>query len=284
MHIEPDSQAGMPDPINTELSRKQFADICSMLYQTCGIKLSPGKESLVKSRLMKRLRALRLDSFDKYMNYVERDRSGRERMLLIDALTTNKTSFFREAQHFDFLRQAVLPQLVRTKVNLRFWSAGCSSGEEAYSLAILLREEIPDLNQRDVRILATDISTRVLASAREGIYAAEALQEISPAMTGKYFSFVQAKPVRLYRVNQELQDMIRFAQLNLMSEWPMKGPFDVIFCRNVMIYFDKPTQEWLIERFWQLLECGGHLMVGHSESLTGMTHRFRYVQPATYIK
>ncbi len=284
MNTGQESQTGSTDILNIELSKKQFADICSMLYQTCGIKLSPGKESLVKSRLMKRLRTLRLDSFDGYMNYIRNDPSGRERTLLIDALTTNKTSFFREIQHFDFLRTRVLPQLIRAKHQLRIWSAGCSSGEEAYSIAILLREEIHDLKQRDVRILATDISTKVLAAAREGIYAQEALQDISPALLGKHFTLVQAKPPRLYRVHQDLQDIIRFAQLNLMGEWPMKGPFNVIFCRNVMIYFDKETQGWLVDRFWKLLEPGGYLMVGHSESLTGMTHRFRYVQPATYVK
>jgi chemotaxis protein methyltransferase CheR len=274
----------LPDLLNVELTQSQFTNICRMLYETCGITLGPGKEGLVKSRLMKRLRVLGLGSFDEYMKYVDTDQSQRERTTMIDSLTTNKTSFFREIQHFDYLRQHILPELGSKKRQLRFWSAGCSSGEEPYSIAILLREELAEIGRRDVKILATDLSTKVLDMAREGVYDQESLQEIPAPLIRKYFSPAQAKASQEYRVQPILRDMIRFAQLNLMGDWPMKGPFDVIFCRNVMIYFDKPTQQWLVDRFWHLLETGGHLFIGHSESLTGASHKFRYVQPATYAK
>jgi chemotaxis protein methyltransferase CheR len=274
----------MPNLLDVALSQRQFDDICRFLYQSCGIKLNAGKEGLVKSRLVKRLRMLGLSNFDEYLKYVKADSSGRERTTMIDALTTNKTSFFRELPHFDYLRQEILPVLLSQKKTLRFWSAGCSSGEEPYTLAILLNENIPDLKQRDVRILATDISTKVLDTAREGLYDLDALQDVPPKLLGKYFSSIGSGESQKYRVQPSLQNLIRFAQLNLMGEWPMKGAFDVILCRNVMIYFDKPTQQWLVDRFWQLLEPGGHLFVGHSESLTGTIHQFRYVQPATYKK
>jgi chemotaxis protein methyltransferase CheR len=239
---------------------------------------------LVKGRLLKRLHALGLDSFDDYLAYVEGDTSGQELATMIDVLTTNKTSFFREPQHFTYLRQRLIPQLQQLRRPIRFWSAGCSSGEEPYSLAIVLREALPDIDQRDVRILATDISTRILAVARQAVYEQEKLSEIPAPLLYKYFTLVRCEPIPAYRLKETVRALVRLARLNLMQQWPMRGPFDVIFCRNVMIYFDRQTQEWLVQRFWELLRPGGHLFIGHSESLSSVVHSFRYVQPAIYVK
>jgi len=267
-----------------DLTSAQFDTIRSFLYETCGIKLAEGKESLVKSRLMRHIRLLGLSGFDEYLDHLESDSANGERIALIDALTTNKTSFFREYAHFTFLRERILPPLLREKPGLRIWSAGCSTGEEPYSIAMELLKAIPDLAYRDVRILATDISTRVLKTAQEGAYGQDEVRDIPASQLQKYFTCSGAKNARVYRVKEILRKLVRFAPLNLMGNWPMKGPFDVIFCRNVMIYFEKPTQQWLVQRFWRLLESGGYLLVGHSESLTASAHKFRYVQPATYLK
>ncbi|NIA29223.1 MAG: hypothetical protein GWP06_04820 [Actinobacteria bacterium] len=268
--------------MSIELSETQFKKISQMTYRLCGIQLPNGKQQLVKARLLKRLHALNLGSFEQYMKYIERDGADHELVNMIDFLTTNKTSFFREFQHFDFLRQHVLPGFKGGR--LRLWSAGCSSGEEPYSIAMLLREEIANIDRYDVRILATDISTRVLEGAREGVYEENTLRDVSPKFRQKYFSCVRRELPSTYRVKDNLKALIQFARLNLMENWPMKGPFDVIFCRNVMIYFDKETRKELIHRFWELLGAGGYLFVGHSESLTTLSHELAYVQPAVYIK
>ncbi|MDZ7260505.1 MAG: protein-glutamate O-methyltransferase [candidate division KSB1 bacterium] len=269
---------------SVKLSQAQFEKISQLVYQLCGINLHQGKEELVKARLMKRLRALGLGSFEQYLKYLKHDTTGQELALMIDALTTNKTSFFREPQHFDYLRRQIVPRLRMEGRKIRFWSAGCSSGEEPFSLAILLREEIPDIDRRDVRILATDISTRMLALARQAVYEENTLWDVPMPLLQKYFTPVRDKPPRTYRVNDNVRAIVRLARLNLIDAWPMKGPFDVIFCRNVMIYFDKDIRQQLIQRFYELLRPGGHLFVGHSESLTVLSHRLRYVQPAVYLK
>lgn len=259
----------------------QFDKLCSKVYDLCGINLKKGKEELVHSRLQRRLNELKLNTFEQYFNFVENDRQGAELVKMIDVLTTNKTSFFREIQHFEFLRDRVLPNLSDNR--LRIWSAACSSGEEPYSIAILLAETLPNFKNWDIRILATDISTKVLAKAREAVYDADTLDPVPDAWRKKYFE--KAGPDgRHWRVVAPLRNLISYARLNFMDKFPMRGPFDVIFCRNAMIYFDKPTQETLVCRFYDLIAPGGYLMVGHSESLTGTKHNFRYIQPATYQK
>jgi chemotaxis protein methyltransferase CheR len=267
-----------------DLTSAQFDTIRALLHNTCGIKLAQGKESLVKSRLMRRIRVLGCSGFDEYLDHLENDPANGERIALIDALTTNKTSFFREHAHFAFMRERILPPLFSEKSSLRIWSAGCSTGEEPYSIAMELIEASPDISHRDLRILATDISTRVLKTAREGAYVQDEVRDIPDSLLQKYFTCRGSQNGRVYRVNETLRRLVRFAPLNLMGPWPMKGPFDIIFCRNVMIYFEKPTQQWLVQRFWHLLASGGYLLVGHSESLTSSAHKFRYVQPATYLK
>ncbi|HEX5580706.1 MAG TPA: CheR family methyltransferase, partial [Gemmatimonadaceae bacterium] len=223
--------------------------------------------------------ALGMSDFSSYLDFVQAEASGAELREMIDALTTNKTSFFREPQHFDFLRAKVLPALEGRP--LRIWSAGCSSGEEPYTLAMVLRDTLPARDADGSRILATDISARVLARARAATYTPEMLAELPPDLLRRHFAPAQGGA---HRVADPVRRMVSFARLNLMATWPMRGPFDAILCRNVMIYFDKPTQSRLVARFHDLLAPGGHLFVGHSESLTGLEHGFGYVQPAVYVK
>lgn len=266
-----------------ELNEKQFKKISQLVYRFCGINLKEGKEALVRARLMKRLRVLGISSFEEYLKFIESDDGGQEMSLMIDVMTTNKTSFFREPEHFNFLGEKILPELKCRR--MRFWSAACSSGEEPLSLAILLREKIPDIEHRDVLVLATDISTRMLENACKAIYKEESVRSLPTSLLQKYFVKIRnGSSACNYQVKDSIRTMIRPAWLNLMDSWPMKGPFNVIFCRNVMIYFDRPTQQRLINRFWDLLEPGGYLFVGHSEGLSAISHKFRYVRPATYRK
>ena len=272
------------DLLTVELNDTQFEKISQLLYRLCGINLRTGKEELVKARLVKRLRFLGMESFDEYLRLIEEDPCGEELALMVDALTTNKTSFFREPEHFEYLRQEVLPALGQNRARMRFWSAGCSSGEEPFSLAMLLREELPGLDRQDVRILATDISVETLGKAREAVYDEEILKDVPALLLQKYFTCTKSKPPRTYKAKESIRKMIYFSRLNLMDAWPMRGPFDVIFCRNVMIYFDKPTQERLVNCFFELLAPGGYLFVGHSESLAYVSHKFSYVKPAVYVR
>lgn len=265
-----------------ELTDEQFRKVSQLVHRLCGIYLKDGKEALVRARLMKRLRALGMDSFDAYLKYIESEKGADELGMMVDVMTTNKTSFFREPGHFHFLEHNILPDLTSRRV--RFWTAACSSGEEPFSLAIMLKERIPDIERRDIKILATDISTRMLERARLAVYPEEALRDMHPQFRQKYFEIITQKPVKTYRLSKNIQSIVHFARLNLMDAWPMKGPFTVIFCRNVMIYFDRPTQQKLINRLWDYLEPGGYLFVGHSEGLSAITHKFKYIRPAVYRK
>jgi chemotaxis protein methyltransferase CheR len=266
------------------LTAREFQAISELMYRVSGVNLTPGKEGLVESRLAVRLRALQLDTFSDYLARVEQDRTREELTTLVDLLTTNKTSFFRESAHFEYLKRHVLPGLRARGTPARLWSAGCSSGEEPYSLAMLLTEEWAARAYGSARILATDLSTRVLAKAKAAEYEEATVADLDRLRLSRHFEVVQDTPVRRYRVRSTVRGMVAVARLNLMGPWSMKGPFDVIMCRNVMIYFDAATQERLVNRFWDLLAPGGSLLVGHSESLTALSHHFSYVQPATYTK
>lgn len=261
-----------------DLSPDDFQRVRRIAYERAGLAIPAGKEGLVRSRVSKRLRERRIATFATYLDTVEQE-NGEELVKLIDLLTTNKTDFFREPAHFDFLVDQVLPGVVASGRPLRIWSAGCSTGEEPYTLSMLLRETLPP--RYDFRILATDISTQVVAAAKRGTYSAQQLGDVSPQRRQRFFT---TAPDGSATVTAELRAPISFANLNLMANWPMSGPFDVIFCRNVMIYFDKPTVTRLVGRFHGLLAPGGHLFIGHSESLTAIEHRYRYVQPAVYAK
>ena len=265
-----------------QLSENHFKKISDLVYRSSGINLKTGKESLVRARLMKRLRAMGNPSVKDYLDYIDTDRGRPELALLIDVMTTNKTSFFREAEHFNYLRDHVLPELRGNR--LRFWSAACSSGEEPFTLAIWLREHMPDIDTKDILILATDISRRMLEKARQAVYPAKTVNDLPSSQFNKYFISLNGQHAGSFRVVDDVRRMVRLAWLNLLETWPMKGPFNVIFCRNVMIYFDRPTQQKLINRFWELLAPGGYLFVGHSEGLSAVKHKFRYMRPATYRK
>ena len=274
---------------NITLSEKDFRNISDMVYKHCGINLHSGKKELVRARLAKRLRLGKFNTFPEYMKNVLNDKSGREFSVLIDSLSTNLTSFFREKQHFDFLTDQFLPALMERKrknsnFKIRAWSAGCSSGEEPYSIAISLLESTQGQGRWDVKVLATDISTSILETAKAGIYDAERVSPVSLNQKRKYLEPHNNKDEKAFKVSKELRDTVVFKYLNLMKDWPIKGPLDFIFCRNVMIYFDKPTQERLINRYWDLLDSGGILFTGHSESLTGIEHKFKYIQPTIYMK
>lgn len=271
--------------LSADITDAQFEQISSLVRNLAGIDLHNGKKELVKARLAKRVRQLQLRNIEEYISFARNDRTGRELVSMLDVLSTNLTFFFREPQHFHYLKDRVLPRIVQAKTRrIRIWSAGCSSGEESYSIAMLLNEMIPDIENRDVRILATDLSTRMLETACCGEYKQDRFKDTNRRLISKYFECVKTKPEKIYQARPSIRSLIHFARLNLMDNWPMKGPFDVIFCRNVMIYFDRSTQSRLVKRYYDLLAEGGILFLGHAESLTGETHGFKYCQPATYMR
>ena len=261
----------------------EFAKIRQLAYDTFGLDLRAGKETLVSARLGKQIRQSGCGSFDEYYCHVVGDSTGEALIHLIDALTTNHTSFFREPAHFDFLRKTFLPEW-KNRARIDIWSAACSSGEEPYSIAMCSLEELGGAASGKVRILATDISTRVLGAAAKGIYPAERFEALSPAQLRGYWLRGERDFAGSYRAKKELRAMIEFRRLNLLEPVSRIGPFPLIFCRNVMIYFDKPTQRQVIERLTGCLEPGGYLLTGHAESLTGVEHGLLYVQPAVYRK
>ncbi len=271
------------------LTEKEFRQISDLVHDRCGINLHDGKKELVRARLAKRLREGGFRTFSDYLKHVSEDTTGREFSILVDSLSTNLTKFFREDQHFDYLRETLLPRVLAAKQNrhelrLRAWSAGCSSGEEPYSIAIVLLEALRDRSRWDVKLLATDVSTRILQQAQNGLYDTQRIAPIPVPLRSKYLVRMRERGADVYGVADNLRRIIIFRHLNLMEDWPIKGPLDFIFCRNVMIYFDKPTQGRLINRFYDLLAPGGVLFTGHSESLTGIKHNFQYVQPTIYTK
>lgn len=268
-----------------EFTDVDFARIQGLVYSHAGISLSDAKRNLVYSRLARRLRRLNLTTFAAYTDYLQ-THLDTELTDFLNAITTNLTSFFRENHHFETLRRLVLPELMRNSARrrIRIWSAGCSTGEEPYSIAMTVKEAVPESSGWDVKILATDLDTNVLQKARDGIYDEERVQQIPKARLQRWMRRGSGANAGQVRVNSELQDMIQFNQLNLMESWPMRGPFDVIFCRNVVIYFDKDTQRRLFDRFADLLTPEGYLFVGHSETLYKVTERFELQGQTVYRK
>ncbi|MGJ5819007.1 CheR family methyltransferase [Paludibaculum fermentans] len=261
----------------------EFKKIQSLTYEVAGIDLREGKEALVGARLNKRIRELGLKDVSSYLSLVEADRTGVELIALIDALTTNFTSFLREPQHFEFLRSVILPAL-SARATMRIWSAGCSTGEEPYSILFHLAQALGEKQLKEVEILATDISTRALSVASSGIYAASRMKELPEAWRKRFFQRGVGEQEGMVRVREEWRSRIHFRRLNLMEDFSSVAVANVIFCRNVMIYFDKPTQQKLVRRFAERLEPGGWLLIGHSEGLMGMEHDLSYVMPAVYRK
>ncbi len=266
------------------LTGDDFHAIAGRVHAATGIVLGEAKRDLVYGRLARRLRALGCTSFAAYVAYLDGPDGEAEQAALVNAITTNLTGFFREPHHFEALQQHILPALTRRAApgrRLRIWSAGCSSGEEPYSIALTLLQAIPDLARWDALILATDIDTNMIAAGEAGLYDAGKAAAIPPALRQRY---VQPAGEEQVEMAAALKALIRFKPLNLQETWPMRGPFDAVFCRNVVIYFDRATQRRLFDRFAELLRPDGWLFIGHSESLFGISDRFHHQGRTIYRK
>ncbi|MBE9535972.1 MAG: protein-glutamate O-methyltransferase CheR [Proteobacteria bacterium] len=272
-----------------ELSDKDYHRIKDIIYNVIGINLGDSKKELLRTRLSKRLRALSIDTFDEYYNHVtKRDQS--ELTHLFDAISTNTTSFFREMEHFKFVTSTVLPALIEEKKKkndreIRIWSAASSTGEEAYSIAMTVLEFLRPQLGWNVKILATDISTKVIAKVEAGIYTEDRVSTVPKEMLRKYFRKGRGELAGMVKLKDEVKNMVYPRRINLqVAQFPFKKEFDFIFCRNVMIYFDKETQLAIVDKLYRHLKKGGYLFLGHAESLTGIQTQFRYVKPTVYIK
>ncbi|MGE8102630.1 protein-glutamate O-methyltransferase CheR [Allorhizobium sp. NPDC080224] len=254
------------------LTRRDLNEIAAMIYSDAGIALNDSKASLVYSRLSKHIRNLGLSGFRAYCQLVASPEGSAERREMLSHLTTNFTRFFRENHHFEHLRDEVLPGLIQRAKSggrVRIWSAASSDGQEPYSIALTVFQAFPNVLDYDFKILATDIDPKILAIARQGAYDEQALETVSPAIRKQWFKEVEIGGRRKFQVDDRLKRLITYNELNLMAQWPFKGKFDVIFCRNVVIYFDEPTQMRIWTRFADLLPVDGHLYIGHSERVSG---------------
>lgn len=262
------SQDGERGMDRIQFSDADFQVIADLAMRDFGLHLTAAKRDLVYSRLLKRLRFLGLSQFRDYCALVTSPQGEAERAAMLSALTTNVTHFFREEHHFKLLREVALPPLVlaaRSGGRVRIWSAGCSAGQEPYSIAFTVLSLLPEAAKLNFRILATDVDQQILAKAETGRYPQEERQSIPEA----YRRFIEADGASHFSIGQAARDLITFGRLNLIDSWPISGPFQVIFCRNVAIYFDKPTQARLWARFGELLSPEGHLCIGHSERVSG---------------
>ena len=272
-----------------DLTKKEYELFRALVYEKSGINLGDQKMQLVRARLGKRLRQGDFKSYRAYYDFVAKDPTGDELCALIDAISTNTTHLFREKQHFDFLEDTLKRWIQdrnwrSTNGTVRVWSAGCSSGEEPYSLAMTLENILNKIQRLDWKILATDISTRVLARARAGVYEQHRLGTVPESFRRSYF-VRSAQDKNSYEVHPNLRSRITFAQFNLMQDrFPFRHGFHFLFCRNVMIYFDRETQQQLVARFTQHTRPGGYFIIGHSESLNAIEHTLQYVRPTIYRK
>lgn len=270
-------------PPELSLTQAQFTRLAEIVRSDTGIVLTEAKRSLLVARLSKRLRALRLGDFGAYCDRLGGTDGAEERRHLLSAITTNVTAFFREAHHFTALATALRSQLaprLQAGGRLRLWSAACSSGEEAYSIAMTVLETLPEAAQHDLLILASDIDPEMVARAEAGIFPAEALDKLGPARRGRFFD----PCTRGFAARPELRRILRFAELNLHDPWPFSGQFDVIFCRNVVIYFDADRRQTLWQRFAEVMPAGGQLFIGHSERLDGPASRNFLLEGATQYR
>lgn len=284
----------MPDPtINdiykAELSKEEFAKLSSFIYRESGIKMPPVKRIMLQSRLQKRLKELQLTTFKEYCNYVfSKEGLNNEIIHMLDVVSTNKTDFFREPIHFDFLNSTVLPEFsntLKTKKQLKLWSAGCSSGEEPYTIAIVLLEYLEKHPGFDFSILGTDISTRILQSAYDAIYKEDKVLGVPLELKRKYFLRSKERQCPTVKMGTLLRSKVRFERLNFMdASYSINDSFDVIFCRNVLIYFDRETQESVINKICTKLSTGGYFFLGHSESILNMNVPLKQIKPTIYQK
>lgn len=264
------------------MNHRLFKSFCDIAYARAGIALKDGKESLVSARVSKRLRQLDLPTPEAYLEFLEQDTTGKELVAFLDAITTNFTSFYREPDHFDTMLGWLADRGVPNK--LRVWCCASSTGEEPYTIAMTLAEAFEGRHV-DYKILATDISTRVLAIAKAGIYPAPTLKPVSASRRRKYFDEIRDGNEVKYQANGKLKEHVSFARLNLSTPpFPMRGPLHIVFCRNVMIYFDRDVRQRLISGIEDLMPPGGLLMTGHSETLAGLDTAFRGASPSVYLK
>lgn len=266
------------------ITNEEFSRYQTLVYQQTGISLSDQKQALVVARLSKRLRELSLPTFQAYFDYVVNDTDQDELTRLLDLISTNKTEFFREPVHFQFLKEHILPHLQDSRC-VRIWSAACSSGEEPYTIAMTLYDAVPDPAQWNFKILASDISTRMLAKAGNGIYEEEMVAHLPKGVLRRHFLRGKGDNLGRFKIKPHLSGMVVHRRINLMEDsYPIRAPLDSIFCRNVLIYFDRPTQARLVAKFDRYLKPGGYLFIGHSESLQWITHPFTCVAPTIYQK
>lgn len=269
------------------MTDREFKRLSEFVHTECGIKLPPSKKVMVEARLQKRLRTLGMPGYREYYEYLFSPPGLAEELVhLIDVITTNTTEFFREPRHFEVLSQEVLPAWRSTAAGrtFRLWSAGCSTGEEPYTLAIVLSEFAAVSAGFRFSILATDISTRVLSMAQNGVYPEDRIVKLTMELKRRYLLRSKDKTKKLVRLAPEVRRMVEFRRLNFMQPFSFPEPMDTIFCRNVMIYFDRSTQEELLRKFCTQLRAGGYLFIGHSESLTGMDLPLRQHAPTVYKK
>lgn len=271
----------------SSITDKEFERIQTLVYDRLGINLTEKKRSLVVGRLQKLVRERQFDNFDAYFDHLVADKTGKELSQLADRISTNHTFFYRESSHFDHFVKEVLPETLSRieetgQKDLRIWCAGCSTGEEPYTLVILMMEALGlDYSSWNAGVLATDVSERVLDIAKRGVYAAENVENMPKSWQQRYFSQVGDD----YAVKDMVKKEVVFRRFNLINErFPFKKPFHIVFCRNVMIYFDVPTRGALIGRFYNVTESGGYLFVGHAESLRNNEMGYEYVMPAVYRK
>ncbi len=265
-------------------TERDFRFLKDQAYAYAGIALSDQKQAMVYSRLARRIRQLGLSSMAEYCELLKSDYADEEQVHFINAITTNLTKFFREPHHYDHLAGVLRDYTQkRSTPEFRLWSAGCSRGMEVYSAAITLFDTWPSVSARDVVFLATDIDTRILQEAEQGVYTGEGVEALSSLHKSKYFTSHPRKEGTV-QVVQKLRDLVHFRHLNFMHDWPMRHRFNVIFCRNVLIYFDRPTQQNILSRFAQKLIPGGTLYIGHSESIGEAARFFSYQGNTTYIR
>lgn len=271
-----------PDKTPPELSTKTFQQFREIVYEHSGIVLADNKRPLVKGRIARRMRTMGIDDYEHYIKFVLEDSSNRELQELLDAISTNVTSFYREAHHFDFMRKLIADRLQLGVRKLRVWSAACSTGEEPYTIAIEILEAAGNTSI-DAKILATDISTEVIEKCQKGIYSSSVVQPVPPLLRKKYFEAPDKHSNGTLQVTDKLRKMLSVRRFNLTSfPYSVAGPIDLIFCRNVMIYFDRPTRTKIIGEFERIVAPGGYIFVGHSESLSGMTNHSTCVRPSIY--
>lgn len=270
---------------DTAMDQEIFLKFREIVYEQAGIALGPQKEALVQARVGKRMRALDIASFDEYLDVLEADETGGELTLFLDAICTNVTYFFREPHHFEFIAREMVRMLEQGQRRFRFWSAACSTGEEPLSLAMTLLETTRGYEGVDMRILATDLSTKVLDVCLDGVYGPERLRTVPNELRDRYFEKVTLGGAPAYRASEALRSLVLYRRMNLATPpFPMQGPMDAVMCRNAMIYFDNPVRLRLLQEVHRLLKPGGHLIVGHAESLTGIMSDFKYVSPAVYVR